>query len=82
MASTTQANGSATRRMNGKPIAMGGLESEIVQLNLDIKNAKHDRKNDSFHGDQLIGVRSDGSGTRSSTDKIPGQSNNTSRSTR
>ncbi|KAK5080999.1 hypothetical protein LTR05_008316 [Lithohypha guttulata] len=55
MASTTQANGSATRRMNGKPIAMGGLESEIVQLNLDIKNAKHDRKNDSFHGDQLIG---------------------------
>ena len=47
-------NGAA--RQNGRPVSIGKVQDEILQLNLEMKNLKYKDEYASYHGDKLIGV--------------------------
>jgi hypothetical protein len=61
MASSVHTNGSA-RPMNGSATAESKIQDELLQLNLELKNLKHESTYAKFHGDDLIGVSLDLSG--------------------
>jgi hypothetical protein len=48
--------------MNGSATAESKIQDELLQLNLELKNLKHESTYAKFHGDDLIGVSLDLSG--------------------
>ena len=58
MASSTHTNGS-TKPLNGSNGADTTVQDELLQLNLELKNLKHEGTYAKFHGDDLIGVSCD-----------------------
>jgi len=55
MASTTHTNGSIGP-LNGSAVEGSKTQDELLQLNLELKNLKHEGTYAKFHGDDLIGV--------------------------
>ena len=71
MSSSVMMNGTA--RQNGRPVSIGKVQDEILQLNLEMKNPKNDEKYAIYHGDKLIGVSSVSNSGSSLTDRVAGR---------